>query len=99
MPVFSEITVERIYKVLDSLQKEIDDDFRATDDSDDDAPGIEVRFYCDTNLKNWTWESGDISFQDNHYYSYYCSSISLYRDSDCNALAQEVFADLNFNVR
>jgi hypothetical protein len=78
-----------IRRLLVDLKKNIDDDFRASDDPDDDKPGMQVTIGANEKGE-WNYQTGDNSFTGGAYGFRHWAVISLYRDSNCNQLADEV---------
>lgn len=85
--------IEKQWKsLLDSLITDIADDYRATDDPDDDTPGMCVTFglSCDDNGElSWSYQTGDNSFTGGAYGHRHWAVVYLHRDSDTAELAKE----------
>lgn len=79
-----------IVELLEALKTDIEDDFRASDDIDDDIPGMQVTLATDDDCIQWTYQTGDNSFTGNAYGWPHWAVISLYRDSNTKELAKEV---------
>lgn len=83
--------------LFESLIPEIGDDYRATDDSDDDTPGMCVTVATDDSLSCWSYQTGDNSFTGGAYGLPHWAVVYLYRHSSPLQLAIEVanqWADL-----
>lgn len=84
-----------VTELLKELQKNIGDDDRASDcDVYDDAACISVTIACSDSLDDWTYQTGDNSFTGSCYHFPYWGVSTLYRDSDCEALAAELIDDM-----
>lgn len=84
-------TVADWTKLLTSLIPDIGDDYRCSDDPDDDTPGILVTFGVtvgDDGTLSWGYQTGDNSYSGGAYGHPVWGIAYLYRDSDCTALAQ-----------
>lgn len=80
--------IKDVTRLLISLKKQIADDYRATDDPDDNTPGMQVTI-ATTDGKDWTYQTGDNSYSGGCYHYRYWSVIYLYRRSNCAELARE----------
>ena len=80
-------------KLLISLKPEIGDDFRATDDPDDNTPGmcVTIGFTPATEDRecSWNYQTGDNSFTGGAYSHPHWAVICLGRRSDCRELASD----------
>lgn len=85
--------VPQIRKLLIALKKDIDDDFRATDDPEDNTPGMCVTIGSD-DLESWSYQTGDNSFTGGAYGYRYWGVIYLYRDSNSGELAQQAVDEI-----
>jgi hypothetical protein len=81
-------------QLLKALQGDICDDYRCTDDPDDNQPGMFVTFgFTPSNEERdvsarWSYQTGDNSFTGGAYGHPVWGVVYLYRDSDCAELAQ-----------
>lgn len=82
------MNIKEVTALLVALKKDIHDDYRASDDPDDDTPGMQVTV-ATTDGKNWTYQTGDNSYFGSCYHYQYWSVIYLYRNSNCADLARE----------
>lgn len=85
---------ENIRKLLVALKKEITDDCRATDDSDDNIPGMQVTIATDDNLSQWAYQTGDNSYTGSCYSLRHWAVIYLHRRSNSRELAKEAMEEL-----
>ena len=92
-------------RLLKELKKEIADDYRASDDPDDDKPGMCVTIGFtpadDETEKDcsWSYQTGDNSFTGGAYGHPHWGVIYLYRRSNSRELAKDAadqIADLCF---
>lgn len=83
-----------IYNLLRELKPQIKDEFRASEDPEDDLPGMLVTIACDVLSGEWTYQTGCNSFTGKCYEFNHWAVISLYRDSNCLELAREMINEL-----
>jgi hypothetical protein len=76
--------------LLRALKKDIHDDYRATDDSEDTTPGMLVTFGLSAD-GSWHYQTGDNSFSGGAYGHAYWGLAYLDRRSNCKDLAQSAF--------
>lgn len=81
--------IKEIRALLIDLKKDIRDDYRASDDSDDNTPGMSVTVGADKN-GNWSYQTGDNSYTGGAYGMPFWAVISLYRRSNSTELARDV---------
>jgi hypothetical protein len=71
--------------LIASLIPQIDDDYRATDDPDDETPGmlLTIGFTPETEERDacWNYQTGDNSFTGGAYSHPHWAVVSIYRDS------------------
>ena len=88
----SDITAEWT-KLFASLIPDICDDYRVSDDCDDETPGMQVTIGYTQETENsdqsWPYQTGDNSYSGGAYSHRNWAVISLYRDSDPTELAKE----------
>ena len=80
-------------RLLKALKKDIDDDYRATDDPDDDKPGMCVTF-ATTDFSSWSYQTGDNSFPGGCYGHPHWAVVYLYRRSNSRELARDAVDQL-----
>lgn len=83
---------EWTYKLLRELKGQIGDDYRASDDPDDNLPGMQVTIGAtpsDDGYLNWDYQTGDNSYSGGAYLHHNWGVVSLYRKSNCRELAKE----------
>lgn len=85
---FKTVILPEIAALLKELQKDIDDDYRTS--NDDDMPSMQVTIALDDNLDRWTYQTGDTSYMGNCYHYPYWGSGTLTRDCNCEKLADEL---------
>ena len=80
-------------KLLESLKRDIEDDYRCSDDPGDDTPGmcVTIGFTPETEEKDYSWhyQTGDNSFSGGAYLHRNWGVIYLYRDSDVAELVKQ----------
>lgn len=80
---------------LDLLKTTIDDDYRCSDDPEDDTPGMCVTFgvtFKDGGF-SWSYQTGDNSFTGGAYGHATWAVVYLYRDSNTAELAAEAIGE------
>lgn len=85
-------TTKEIHDLLVSLKPTIKDDYRASDDLEDDTPGMQVTVGADAT--GWGWQTGDNSFSGGAYGYAFWGVGYLYRDSNCMEIAKEMRAEI-----
>lgn len=75
--------------LLQALQTDIGDDSRAPGCEDDDEPSMQVTIGVSEDGASWGWQTGDNSYSGGAYSFPYWGVVTLARDSDCIALAQD----------
>lgn len=76
-------------RLVTALIPDIQDDYRAYDDSEDDAaPSMLLTIGADAN--GWSYQTGDNSYTGGAYGFADWSSVALYRDSDPESVADEI---------
>ena len=96
MPNFDQYESE-LTQLIASLIPEIADEYRASDDPDDDIPGMQLTVATDNDVSCWNYQTGDNSFTGGAYGLPHWAVISLYRDTDPVEAAKEIadqWADL-----
>jgi hypothetical protein len=85
-------------ELLTGLKPDICDDYRCTDDPDDETPGICVTFgftpESDKRDASWGYQTGDNSFTGGAYGHPFWGVVHLYRDSDAAELASEAASEI-----
>ncbi len=87
-------TIKELRALFVALKKQIGDEYRASDDPQDDTPGMYVTIGNDPKTGAWTWQTGDNSYTGGAYGSPDWAVVSLYRRSDSAALAREAIDQL-----
>ncbi len=82
-----------IRTLLISLKREIGDDYRTSDDHDDNTPGMCVTFGTNDG-ESWSYQTGDNSYTGGCYGCRHWSVISLYRRDNCTAHAKAIVEEL-----
>lgn len=79
--------------LLVALKQDIDDNYRASDDPEDDTPGmcVTIGFTPATtdNDASWSYQTGDNSYTGGAYGHPHWAVLSLYRRSNCRELAKD----------
>jgi hypothetical protein len=86
-------SIKSIADLLKGLKSEIEYDFRCSDDSDDDKPGMQVTVGCDLE-GNWGWQTGDTQYTGGAYGYDHWGIAYLYRNSNCLELACCIIEEL-----
>ncbi len=87
------MTIQEVYWLLRALKSDIGDEYRVSDDADDDTPGMLVTV-ATTDGRAWSWQTGDNSFTGGAYGYAHWSLIYLYRASNCRDLARDAVEEL-----
>lgn len=76
-----------------ALKKQIGDDYRASDDPDDNTPGMCVTIgftpESEEHDASWSYQTGDNSYSGGAYCHPHWAVVSLYRRSNSRQLAEE----------
>lgn len=86
-----------LVKLVTALIPEIQDDYRATDDSEDNEPGMCLTVATDDNVSCWGFQTGDNSYTGGAYGLPHWAVVYLFRESDPQEIAKEIseqWADL-----
>lgn len=86
-------TIKEINTLLAYLKPHICDDYRASDDPDDNKPGMQVTIGANS-YGGWNYQTGDNSYFGTAYSYPYWAVVSLYRDSNCHELAKDCVAQI-----
>jgi len=87
------MTIKEIRSLLISLKPGIQDEFRASDDTDDNTPAMPVTI-ATTNGESWNFQTGDNSFTGGAYSFRHWHTLTLQRRSNCTELARECVNEL-----
>lgn len=92
--------IREVASLLCELRSTINDDYRASEDPDDDTPGMQVTIASD-NGQSWVFQTGDNSYTGACYSYHHWGVGAVYQndcESDCRAMAtqmvDEVFEQL-----
>lgn len=89
----TEAMIAEWVELLEALKGDICDEYRCTDDSDDETPGMLVTFgftpESDERDASWSYQTGDNSYTGGAYGHPYWGLAYLYRDSDAKAVAED----------
>ena len=88
-------SIKDIRNLLIALKPDIADEYRCSDDSDDNTPGIVVTIGANGIGKDWSYQTGDNSYTGGAYGFPYWAVVYLNRRSDCNQLAKEAIDELH----
>jgi hypothetical protein len=92
--------LEDLYKLCRAVKQDISDEFRATEDPDDNAPGIQLTVGWDPDCGDWSYQTGDNSYTGGAYSFPWWGVIGVYRTSNCRELARQIneqLADLFYS--
>lgn len=92
-------TIKAISALLVSLKADICDDYRCSDEPDDNTPGMCVTVSTNEACDEWSYQTGDNSYSGSCYHHSFWSVIYLYRRSDSTALAREAVCELLESAR
>ncbi len=92
------MNAREIARLLVQLKIDISDEYRASDDPDDNTPGMVVTFATDAKETDWAYQTGDNSYSGGCYFYPFWSVVYLYRDSNCRELARQVVNELRNQI-
>ena len=81
-------------ELVEAVRDNIADDYRASDDPDDETPGIQLTIGCDDALEQWSYQTGDNSYTGGAYHYRHWAVVEVYRDSDAAELAADIVRQL-----
>lgn len=87
-------TIKEISALLRALKSDIADDYRATDDPDDNVPGMCVTIGADPETGAWSYQTGDNSYTGGAYGYRYWGIAYLHRRSNSRELARDVINEI-----
>src|SRR5688572_73783 len=80
-------------RLFKALKRDIGDDYRASDDPDDNTPGMQVTIgftpETEDNDASWSYQTGDNSYTGGAYSHPHWAVVSLYRRSNSRSLAED----------
>ncbi len=80
-------------RLFKALKQDIGDDYRASDDPEDNTPGMCVTIgftpESEDNDASWSYQTGDNSYSGGAYSHPHWAVVSLYRRSNCKELAND----------
>ena len=82
--------LSEISKLLQELKPSIADDYRASDNPEDDVPGMSVTIATDNSATEWAYQTGDNCYTGACYFFPHWAVVSLYRDSDIGELLDDI---------
>lgn len=83
-----------IRTLLISLKNDIGDEYRAPGCEDDSAPSMQVTIGAPADLYEWSYQTGDNSYSGGAYRFPHWGVITLYRRSNCGALADDAIGQI-----
>lgn len=83
-----------IVRLLTALKGQIRDEYRCTDDPDDDQPGMLVTIGASKD-GTWSYQTGDNSYTGGAYGHPFWGLAYLLRDSDLDELAESVLDEIS----
>jgi len=86
--------IDEVAELLRELQSTIGDEYRASDDPDDDTPGMQVTI-ATTDGVSWTYQTGDNSYSGSCYHHPYWGVMYLYRDMNAKQIREEAERGVN----
>jgi len=91
-------TKPELVELIKGLIPTIEDDFRVSDDPDDDTPGIQITISCNEDCTRWSYQTGDNSYTGSCYGDPYWGIGYIFRDSKPEDVASELIADLSNQI-
>ncbi len=86
-------SVKDLTALFVSLKSQIGDEYRASEDSEDNMPGMCVTIGAN-DQGNWSYQTGDNSFTGDAYGYPHWAVVSLYRRSNSRELAKDAIDQL-----
>jgi hypothetical protein len=86
-------SLTELRRLFVALKKDISDDYRASDDSEDTTPGMSVTIGASLD-GSWSYQTGDNSFTGGAYGHPHWAVVSLYRRSNSTEVAKDVLDQL-----
>lgn len=83
-----------LIELIKNIIPSIEDNFRCTDDYDDDTPGIQITIAIDDDCDDWVYQTGDNSYSGACYGKSYWGIGYIYRDSNPEEVADAIIEDL-----
>lgn len=91
-------TIKTIAALLRSLKSDICDDYRCTDDPDDNTPGMLVTIGASPD-GSWHYQTGDNSYSGGAYLHAHWALVYLHRRTNCIEAARDAVAELADGMR
>jgi hypothetical protein len=91
---FETSTIMELIPLLDSLKLQIGNEYRSSDDINDDTPAMQITISTDNSLLHWNYQTGDNSYTGNCYSDPYWGIATLTRESDTSSVAKELIDSL-----
>lgn len=91
---FKAKTLPELTTLLKELQKDIGNEYRASEDPFDDTPAMQITISTNDDLSHWSYQTGDNSYSGSCYPDPYWGIGTLTRESNCNDLANELLESL-----
>lgn len=82
-----------VAKLVRDLIPTIEDEYRATDDPEDDTPGMSLTIGADLD-GSWGYQTGDNSFAGGAYGFPHWGCAAIYRDSDPRDVARQIVDEI-----
>lgn len=86
-------TIKEVSALLRSLKADIGDEYRASDDPEDNTPGMCVTIGVDPETGAWSYQTGDNSYIGGAYGYHYWGIGYLYRRSNSRDVARSMIDD------
>lgn len=83
-----------LIQLLTALQKDIGDEYRASEDPDDDTPAMAITIATDNELSGWVYQTGDNSYSGACYLYPHWGLGTLTRECDPAEVVDELLHDM-----
>lgn len=90
------LTIKDAYELIRAVKHDISDEYRAFED--DDVPGIQLTIGTNSDLSDWSFQTGDNSYIGGAYHYPYWGVIGVYRNSNCRDLAREIIDQIRDQI-
>lgn len=84
-------TKREIYELVRAVKQDISNEYRATNEPDDEIPGIQLTVATNYDNSKWSYQTGDNSYTGGAYLLPHWAVVEVYRSSNCREIANDIF--------
>ena len=88
-------TIKDLAELVRHVKAQIDDEYRASDDEDDDVPGIQLTVGWSDETGEWSYQTGDNSYMGSAYHYPHWAVVDVYRSTNSREVARDLRAQLD----